>query len=100
LVPGRYRIYVHGDCDWVGEPWASQWYDRADSLAAAIAHRSDRGPHDVCFGNPRGRRKDRRPNLERAGRARTALTSKSIAAGRPFAITLQRRPTAPSPFAA
>ena len=33
LPSGSYRLYVHGDCD--AEPWASQWYDGADSLAAA-----------------------------------------------------------------
>ncbi len=35
LPPGSYRLYVHGDCDGDGEPWASQWYDNADSMAAA-----------------------------------------------------------------
>jgi hypothetical protein len=35
LRPGRYFLFVYGYCDYDGEPWASQWYDGADSLAAA-----------------------------------------------------------------
>jgi hypothetical protein len=35
LRPGRYRLFVYGYCNYDGEPWASQWYDGADSLAAA-----------------------------------------------------------------
>jgi len=37
LRSGSYRLYVHGDCDSDGEPWASQWYDNADSMAAATS---------------------------------------------------------------
>ncbi len=33
LAPGEYRLLVHGYCD--GEPWASQWYDGAESVSAA-----------------------------------------------------------------
>jgi hypothetical protein len=35
LVPGRYFLFAYGYCDYDGEPWASQWYDGADSLGAA-----------------------------------------------------------------
>ena len=33
LAPGEYRLLVYGYCD--GEPWASQWYDGAESASAA-----------------------------------------------------------------
>ena len=33
LPPGEYRLLVYGYCD--GEPWASQWYDGAESASAA-----------------------------------------------------------------
>jgi hypothetical protein len=35
LRPGSYTLFVYGYCDYDGETWASQWYDGADSLAAA-----------------------------------------------------------------
>ena len=37
LRPGSYKLYVHGDCDYDGEPWASQWYAGADSMADATS---------------------------------------------------------------
>ena len=37
LRPGRYSLFVYGYCDYDGAPWASQWYDGADSLAAATS---------------------------------------------------------------
>lgn len=44
LNPGRYWLHVAGYCSYnASEPWASQWYDGADSLEAAT-------PIDVAEG--------------------------------------------------
>lgn len=37
LRAGSYKLYVYGECDSYASPWASQWYDGADSMAAATA---------------------------------------------------------------